>query len=1040
MRLSFFRDRSHLLKTLDGQRVRNQRQRIEIALAWVIGLFSLTVYFLTLSPGVYPGGSARAVATVLDLLPLAPIDHPVWRMVAQSVADIPVLSLPVRLNFFSAVCGALTVAIFFRLTSRVLFEFIHTDPLSFSRPYSAENESDLKEEGDDDRRDYVSAMVGGALTAVAFAFGTPFWSASVSLHPQTFDLLVFALMVTSLASYVYTGSIISCVFTVFLLNLGLLESVLFVVTAPVVIYLLFRAGSDFEQISESFTLLFFVSATLGLGVGVVALANIASAHGAVDLPRIVTLLTGVGRSHLSSLTEGLPHMGWLLVLLETLLPLAVIFWGAPQFFTSSDPLTRWLWGLLNILFTLVSVACLLGISHTPWGLARHTSYIPVIPGLATALTIGILYAYWHMVRNIPQLSYQNDDYYTLPPRSQKLLSLFMTLFIVAVVLAAPFRNFSEADGRKGAFADVFARETLAQTGKACCLVSDGVLDMHLLIQSNMERRKLTVAPVAPDDDNDSPSLSSTTKKTAPVRKKSVKLFIEQWLRLNPQSCGQVAVVASPALWQRAGFCAVPNGLVYMGTANAREIDVQQLLKRHEALWQTLTPLFAQNVSKPPPLATLMTDLRCHASRMANDLGIFLESRNCNVEANRAYEQALRLDSKNLCAAFNRYGLWLRVPSFGAPSEQERQIQLVSQRLEKGFLFEEHVPLYGMLRQQPATLLEGHCASATNKLVMQWMAYSQSASATVLRPYSDLTSDKGNTLARVVQALRAGDKAAAENRLRTFLNANPGSLSGWSILADLLLNSGKFDELSTTVLPAMRKAAGEKGHELVDMTEGLLALHQTPPRHRDARTFFIQALTRHPGLKEAQDQLLLTDLQLNDILCIETDAKSILKFDTKHCMANALLGSVFLSQKRYDEAEKHLRQSVATLPNASALNDLAELLRAKKNLAEAEKSARQALKINPNFYQAWDTLGNTLADQNRLSEAETALRCAVALCSTDPRLYINLTRLNLKLKRPDEARQLLARIAPMVTKAPLSITKDFTALSKELDTLASASSR
>ena len=74
----------------------------------------------------------------------------------------------------------------------------------------------------------------------------------------------------------------------------------------------------------------------------------------------------------------------------------------------------------------------------------------------------------------------------------------------------------------------------------------------------------------------------------------------------------------------------------------------------------------------------------------------------------------------------------------------------------------------------------------------------------------------------------------------------------------------------------------------------------------------------------------------------------------------------------------------------------------------------------------------LTDQNRLSEADAAIRCALSFCATDPSLHLNLARLNLKLNRQDEVRQLLSLAAPMVAHAKPSIGKDFAALSQELD--------
>ena len=1020
-----------------------RRQRTEIRLAWFIGSASLVIYFLTLCPNVYPGSSADSVAAVLNLLPQSPITHPVWRFAASMAAKIPLLDIPFRLNFLSALCGAMAVVILFRLTSRVLLEFFHNEALMDAITHFSEEDSeddDVKHIHADSLQTDINSdagpMLGGLLTAFAFAFGVPFWSASVSLHPQTFDLLLLFTMASLLARYILTGSSICCMCAAFLYGLGAVESALFIVTTPIVLFLLFKVGNKYWLFSESFTRLFFFPVLLGIGIGTAVLIGIASVNDALNLHKLTLLFRDIVRSHQLELALSLPHMGWLIAPLETIIPFVAVVWGTHKFLTSHELLAKRLQGVLNTAFTLVAAACLLSFSNTPWGLARLGGHLPIISSLATAATIGLLFSYWHLLKITPARPYDDDDYYIPPTRFQCAFSCCMMALILAVVLLTPFRNIGDADGRKGAFADPIARELLALAGDARCLVTDGVLDTHILIQASLHGRSLTLTPVSPADDLAKTSIEPPAQLTAkPPQKVSPGDLIEQRLQAESNACHAVAIVAQPSLWTQAGLCAVPNGLVYLGAEKAQAINGPHLLSQHEALWSTLFPLLVQDLERPPALASLLSDVRRHASRVANDLGVFLEAQGCDTEADRAYGQALCLDKGNLCATFNRYGLWLRNPSFGNPSEQEHLIQLAAEQLGRGFLFEKSVSRYGTLRIQPPGLLEPQNAIASTPLVVQWIAYCRSQTATspqLIPTYRDKVSAKRITLAQATQSLRTGDLADAEALLRSYLSTNPEDISGWSVLADLLLKSNRVDDVVQNVLPSMRKAAGETGNERVDMTEGNLALHQAPSNYRDARTFFTRALAHHPNLKEAQDQLLQTDRLLGETALTESDAADVLKTDINHCAANAIMGSIRLKQDRYDEAEKHLRRSVATFPTADALTDLAKLLRAKAKLPEAEKCARHALEIAPNSYQAWDTLGNVLTDQNRLSEADAAIRCALSFCATDPSLHLNLARLNLKLNRQDEVRQLLSLAAPMVAHAKPSIGKDFAALSQELD--------
>lgn len=1031
-----------LLKTSSS---RNKRQEAEFRLSWFVGLLAFSVYLLTLCPAVYPGDSARSVAAVLKLIPAAVVAHPVWQLAGRSVASLPVFDLPFRLNLFSALCGALATAMLFRLVSRLLFEFGQIDSPTCATLYynyvdkTAVETEPSKERTPDDGMDYHAAILGGVVTALAFAFGAPFWSASVSFHPQTFDLLLLFATGNALANYAFKGNIAYCVLTLFLLGLGLLESVVFVLIAPVVFFLIFREANGNGHLSEAFTFLFLVSVVLGLCVGIIALVAMANNVHAFDFKQLQTLFGEVIRTNKVELLQGMPHLGWLLVLIETLLPLVAVFWGAPKFFRTYEPLERWLWGILNAVFTLMAIGCLLGLPHTPWFLARQTFHLPVFAGLATALTLGFLFAYWRLSLTLPQQIYDGDEYYLPPSRAQRLFFSGMAVAIGVIVVVAPFRALRDADGRKGTFADAFAAEILTWSNNALCLVTDGKLDMHILVQAHQNRRKLTVLPTFGEEASPQLPPAGKSRRPAPPQKETPVQFVERWLRNNPHACEQIAVMTSPGLWTRAGLAPVPHGLVYLGVQDPKDIDTRILFQKHGSFWAKIPVLLAAAPSRSPALEELASHLRQQVSRIANDLGVFLEDQHCQPEAIKTYTRAAELDEANLCALFNRYGLALQSPV--ARQEDiaacEEQIGLASKKRLHGFLFEQCSSQYGTLHLQPTDLLERLNVSATAPLVVQWISFNHSqlaANQGPLRPEPvAMTGQTGvNTLAQIVQDIRVGRKAAAEPRLRSFLQANPDSLPGWSVLADLLVEDKKFDEIADRVLPAMRVAAGEKGSELIDMLEGLMALKQSPCRPVDARTFFLRALGRRPNQKEAQDCLLRTDRLLGNIVLVEADVAFILKTDSNNCAANAFLGSIRLCQKRYDEAEKALRKSISVLPTAEALNDLSEVLCANRQFAEAEKAARHALRIAPGFYQAWDSLGSILTDQERLKEADAAFRCALALCPKDPHIHLNLAKLNIRMNKKQEARQILNEISPLVKEAGEAFAQDYAVLSKELN--------
>jgi cytochrome c-type biogenesis protein CcmH/NrfG len=172
----------------------------------------------------------------------------------------------------------------------------------------------------------------------------------------------------------------------------------------------------------------------------------------------------------------------------------------------------------------------------------------------------------------------------------------------------------------------------------------------------------------------------------------------------------------------------------------------------------------------------------------------------------------------------------------------------------------------------------------------------------------------------------------------------------------------------------------------------------------------------------------TDRRLNDLVLVEADLGVILKADPNNYSANALLGSVRMNQKRYDEAEKALRKSIAVLPTAEALNDLAETLRIDRQFAEAEKMARHALRIAPNFHQAWDSLGCIMTDRASMKEAEAAFKCAWRF-SEDPWTHLHHAKMSMRMDKKRSG-QILKDLAPIVKNVDESFAHDYVVLSKE----------
>ncbi len=992
------------------------------------------VFMLTLSPGVCPGTSATATARALGLLAPSAAVHPLWLLAARAVAAVPLFDVVPRLNAFSALCGCLTAALLFRITKRMLFELIRDPPAIRLEPAADEASKEEAHDAPDAAADNLNAQLiaslGGLVAALGFAFSAPFWIASSVLHAGTFDLLLLLVAIDQLARYHYTSSTNACMAAVFLLGLGLVESVAFVSLAPLAIGLILLTAIRSGQISESFLLFVLATGLTGAAVNTALLVLLSDLGPASSASQVAALLAVAMRTHLSDLLSALPRTGWVLVIAQTVLPPLVAFTGVYRFSPLQDDPTRRKWVIGNILLTAFSVACLINAPYTAWALMRDANALPIIPALAIAVSAGALFAYWSLLAT--EHRYDADACHIEASLCTRLLGFGLCGLLGLMTIRALHTNFDDADGRQAAFADRIADALLAQTGSARCLLTDSTLDMNVLVRDHLAGRKRVILSV-PADSAQSP---------APAQ-----AFVERWLHSAPHQAQQVASVASANVWLRAGLNPVPMGLVYTGAADLSALSCESLLATNRLFWREADTLLADAPAMRPDLRRVQARLREQLSRAANDFGVLAERLGDSRAADEAYGQALRLNPSNPCASLNRYGLRLR-----RANPAECVGGLAGLATQPGFLemLDSTLATSGLLALQeadvliPAILREYTAGKQPPEqlthLLEKWLTVCRPTppAPTAPNPSADpavpatTSSPADSRIAQAIAMRLKGKSAAAERMLRLVVKDKPGNLSAWSLLAEILLNSGELGEVERTVLPAMRLACAQGDATLADMTEGCLRMHPKALRLKEARACFLRALSKAPSLSAASELLLRTDQLAGDAAQLEEDALLIVKESPGHATANALLGSLRLSQRRYADAEKHLRLSLACDPAAGALNDLAELLRQQGKLAEAEQQARLAIRLAPDLHQAWDTLGGILLDAGRTEEAMGPLRCAIAFGPTgDVRPHLTLTRVRIKEGRLQEAGAILDRVSPLPSQTAPTTLQEYAALRKQV---------
>ncbi len=219
------------------------------------------------------------------------------------------------------------------------------------------------------------------------------------------------------------------------------------------------------------------------------------------------------------------------------------------------------------------------------------------------------------------------------------------------------------------------------------------------------------------------------------------------------------------------------------------------------------------------------------------------------------------------------------------------------------------------------------------------------------------------------------------------------------------------EVENGILPKMEQLSDSPRDFHVQMTRAFVLMRkgQDPETVKQARAALEVAWQSRP-IVAVGGMVLDMDFRLQDRESAERHAKQILRMDENHAFANWVMGSIRLSEEKLPEAERYLRASAEGVhPYARAQNDLADILRRRGSLVEAEEFARAATKTDPDLYVGWETLASTLLDSGKnLEEAERCILKALEFPEgkADPRMQLTLARVQIAKKNFVEARKTL----------------------------------
>ena len=191
------------------------RNRMYLLLGPLLGMVALIVYSITLSRGPFPGESADLMVRELGLAPLMIGQNPLWSWLIDLVELLPLGSVAFRLNFLSAIFGAGSVWMLFRITADALWLAIPVTDLNVRAANRA-------------------SILGGVVAALALMGCMPFWYAATRFHMALFDLVLLFVLARLFLRFIHDAAVWVGLLLAFLYGVFAVEFATLILFGPLV--------------------------------------------------------------------------------------------------------------------------------------------------------------------------------------------------------------------------------------------------------------------------------------------------------------------------------------------------------------------------------------------------------------------------------------------------------------------------------------------------------------------------------------------------------------------------------------------------------------------------------------------------------------------------------------------------------------------------------------------------------------------------------------------------------------------------------------
>lgn len=1000
---------------------------------WLFAL-SLVVYLLTLSRTAAPGESARLMVQHLGLDPFPPLSHPLYSLAVRLINLIPLFDVALRLNFFSALCGAGSIWLLYGIVSRI--------------PHNR-----TAEEVESRFPADAPATISGLVAGLYLAFCVPFWIVSTRAHTAAFDLFLLLLSVRLLMRFQESGKGSHLNAFVLLYGLATTEFATFIVLAPFMAFVLVLAMWRARTLTVGTVARCLLIYLLGASVYFVHawLYRLHPAYEWRSFGSYFMVLWFIWREQYRTIMFSMPQIGWLMVLLVSVIPWMIVVGSPKRAMTRSTVAGS---QFLHALLSALAVAVMFNMPIAPWPLLRFRPLL-VTPYLIIACWTGYLAGYWYIILSQRSRFEARSTSLFRGLGRALLMPVLLVLFAASAVI-----NAKSADGRVGRGLNDLAGTVVDRLEGRTWLLSNGMIDDLVILSA---REKQVPVHVVHLGQGSSAYLRYVASLFDDARLRGLAQvgmmpLVSEWMT-RPGVEKDVAILTASDLWFGGNKVPVPSEVLFLGSTDATLADPEAVLARHKQFWNTCGAELKTSAESDNADSDWSRWSLGHISKVANNLGVALEDSGRSDLAFEAYRQARQLDTNNISALLNMMTVAQRD---SLPELETLKVEFddFSGRLRSRLRIWSLAQTYGYVRNPEAFVNRGWAWAMSGKpnmaisemqravalgankelaslamasfYLMQGMPdeteglYSKVLESSPENPSAlvgllDVAMRKGDfdtaraTLAKLKEIgapaaliqlreamvnVLSGNLAAGKENLQKLVEEDPKNLSAWTLLAAVASEDGD-EKTVNRCLSILTPASTESPQILLTLSQ----LATTRREYDAARKYLDNVLRIQPNNKTALEWLLQLDVTQGVRQKAEDHVERLLSLDPRNALANYILGSIQFARQEYELAESSYRASLQAQRSDDALNDLAWLLLLKGRREEALALAREAVEVNDRNIAAWDTLGVVLLRMDKADEAQTAIEKALSFRPEHPQFNLHMAQVYEKKGMKDEALRL-----------------------------------